>query len=118
MSTILELDPSWDVDWTDLFAGAGGSTTGGLMIPGVHIRIAANHWKLAINTHAANHPNTEHAAVDLHQEHPAFFPRTRGLWASPECTKWSQANSTPGPRSRRGCSRTRSPTRPRHAAGC
>jgi len=97
MSALLEADPSWDVDVTDLFAGAGGSTTGAMQIPGVHIRIAANHWKLAINTHAANHPNTEHAAVDLHQEHPAFFPRTRILWASPECTKWSQANSTPRP---------------------
>ncbi len=97
MSTLLEVDPSHDVDVTDLFAGAGGSTTGAIQIPGVHIRIAANHWKLAIATHEANHPGTDHACVDLHAEDPAFFPRTRVLWASPECTKWSQANSTPRP---------------------
>lgn len=97
MSALVEVDPSWDVDVTDLFAGAGGSTTGAIQIPGVHIRIAANHWKLAIATHEANHPGTDHACVDLHAEDPAFFPRTRLLWASPECTKWSQANSTPRP---------------------
>lgn len=31
---------------TDLFAGAGGSSTGAIQIPGVHVRYAANHWKL------------------------------------------------------------------------
>ena len=97
MSTILELDPSYDVDTVDLFAGAGGTSTGALMVPGVHVVVAANHWPLAINTHAANHPQTDHACVDLHLEDPAYFPKTRMLWASPECTKWSQANSTPRP---------------------
>jgi DNA (cytosine-5)-methyltransferase 1 len=32
--------------------------------------------------------------VDLHLEDPRYFPRTDVLWASPECTKWSQANGT------------------------
>jgi DNA (cytosine-5)-methyltransferase 1 len=77
---------------TDLFAGAGGSSTGAIQVPGVTVRIAANHWKLVTEIHAANHPNTDHAVVDLHQERPSFFPRTDMLWASPECTKWSQAN--------------------------
>lgn len=97
MSTLLELDPSFDVDTIDLFSGAGGTTTGALMVPGVHVVVAANHWPMAINTHAANHPQTDHACVDLHLEDPAYFPKTRMLWASPECTKWSQANSTPRP---------------------
>ena len=79
---------------TDLFAGAGGSSTGMVSIPGVEVRIAANHWKLAIAVHNQNHPTTDHAAVDLHQEDPRYFPRTDMLWASPECTKWSQANGT------------------------
>jgi DNA (cytosine-5)-methyltransferase 1 len=77
---------------TDLFAGAGGSSTGMSQVPGVQVRYAANHWKLAIETHNANHPDVDHAAVDLHLEDPRFFARTDVLWASPECTKWSQAN--------------------------
>lgn len=82
---------------TDLFAGAGGSSTGMITIPGVNVRIAANHWQLACDVHNANHPETDHAAVDLHQEDPRYFPRTDILWASPECTKWSQANGAKRP---------------------
>jgi DNA (cytosine-5)-methyltransferase 1 len=83
---------SWNLSWTDLFAGAGGSSTGIVNVPGAHVAMAANHWKLAIAVHNQNHPGTDHAAVDLHQEDPRFFPKTDALWASPECTKWSQAN--------------------------
>ena len=82
---------------TDLFAGAGGSSTGMALVPGVEIRIAANHWQLACDVHNANHPGTDHAAVDLHQEDPRFFPRTDVLWASPECRKWSTANGSHQP---------------------
>lgn len=82
---------------TDLFAGAGGSSTGMTGIRGVQVAIAANHWRLACEVHNANHPDTDHAAVDLHQEDPAFFPKTDVLWASPECTKWSQANGSKRP---------------------
>lgn len=82
---------------TDLFCGAGGSSTGAVQVPGVRIRMAANHWQLAVDTHNTNHPGTDHACVDLHQEDPRYFPRTDVLWASPECTKWSQANATKRP---------------------
>ncbi len=82
---------------TDLFAGAGGSSTGMSSVPGIEVVIAANHWKLACEVHNQNHPDTDHAAVDLHHEDPAYFPRTDVLWASPECTKWSQANGTARP---------------------
>ena len=70
---------------TDIFAGAGGSSTGAIQVPGVEVRLAANHWKLAVDVHNANHPNTEHALVDLHLEDPRNFPKTDVLWASPEC---------------------------------
>lgn len=76
---------------TDLFCGGGGSSTGMTQIPGVQIRMAANHWDLAVEVHNTNHPDADHAAVDLHEEDPRYFPRTDILWASPECTKWSQA---------------------------
>ena len=78
---------------TDIFAGAGGSSTGAASVPGAEVKIAANHWKLAVDVHAENHQATEHACVDLHMEDPRNFPRTDILWASPECTKWSIANS-------------------------
>lgn len=77
---------------TDLFCGGGGSSTGAIQVPGIEIRIAANHWDLAVEVHNQNHPTADHAAVDLHEEDPRYFPRTDILWASPECTKWSQAS--------------------------
>lgn len=76
---------------TDLFAGFGGASSGAIMVPDVHIQIAANHWSLAVEVHNLNHPTTDHAQVDLHLEDPAYFPTTDILWASPECTAWSQA---------------------------
>ncbi|MFG1776645.1 DNA cytosine methyltransferase [Micromonospora sp. NPDC049048] len=79
---------------TDLFCGAGGSSSGAIQVPGVRVRMAANHWKLAVETHNTNHPDADHAAVDLHEENPRYFPRTDILWASPECTKWSQAGGS------------------------
>ncbi|RCK68293.1 DNA cytosine methyltransferase [Desertihabitans brevis] len=78
---------------TDIFAGAGGSSSGAAAVPGVQVVIAANHWRLAVDVHNLNHPATVHACVDLHMEDPRNFPRTDLLWASPECTKWSIANS-------------------------
>lgn len=77
---------------TDLFCGGGGSSTGAIQVPGVEIKMAANHWDLAVAVHNQNHPDADHAAVDLHEEDPRYFPRTDILWASPECTKWSQAS--------------------------
>lgn len=81
-----------EVTWTDFFAGAGGSSSGIHAVPGTHVVMAANHWKLVTDIHAANFQGTDHAVVDLHQERPAFFKRTGCAWFSPECTKWSQAN--------------------------
>lgn len=77
---------------TDIFCGGGGSSTGAIQVPGVEIKMAANHWDLAVTVHNRNHPDADHAAVDLHEEDPRYFPTTDILWASPECTKWSQAS--------------------------
>lgn len=82
---------------TDLFAGFGGASTGAIAVPGVEIKIAANHWELAVEVHNLNHQETDHACVDLHLEDPRFFPKTDILWASPECTKWSQAGGANQP---------------------
>ena len=53
---------------TDIFCGGGGSSTGGTMVGGVKISMAANHNTLAVNTHHVNHPESDHACVDLHIE--------------------------------------------------
>ncbi|QCW22250.1 DNA methylase [Gordonia phage ThankyouJordi] len=76
---------------TDLFCGAGGSSTGAVGIPGVTIRIASNHWDLAVETHNSNHPDADHLCADLSQIDPRYFPTTDILWASPECTNHSVA---------------------------
>jgi DNA (cytosine-5)-methyltransferase 1 len=75
---------------TDLFCGAGGSSSG-LVEAGYRVVIAANHWPLAIESHQVNHPETDHAQADISQVDPRYFPRTDVLWASPECTNHSIA---------------------------
>lgn len=75
---------------TDLFCGAGGSSSG-LVEAGYKVVIAANHWKLAIDSHQVNHPETDHSQADISQVNPAYFPRTHVLWGSPECTNHSIA---------------------------
>nr|WP_280357927.1 DNA cytosine methyltransferase [Nocardia otitidiscaviarum] len=74
-----------------MFCGAGGSTTGLTGVPGIQVLAAANHWKLAIETHGANHPDVDHVCADISQYDPRLFPRTDILWASPSCTNHSQA---------------------------
>lgn len=76
---------------TDLFCGAGGSSTGAIAVPGVTVRIASNHWDLAVETHNTNHPDADHLCADLSQIDPRYFPTTDILWASPECTNHSVA---------------------------
>lgn len=76
---------------TDLFCGAGGSSSGAIQVPGVEVRMAANHWDLAIRTHNTNHPNADHDCADISQVDPRRYPATDLLWSSPECTNHSQA---------------------------
>ena len=76
---------------TDFFCGAGGSSQGATAVPGVEVRLAANHWAKAIESHAANFPGTEHFQGDLHDADVARFPGADLFWASPECPQWSQA---------------------------
>lgn len=76
---------------TDLFCGAGGSAQGAHAVPGIELRLAANHWKLAVESHAENFPHADHLIADISQVDPRRVPRTDLLWASPECTNHSQA---------------------------
>ena len=45
------------IDWTDIFCGAGGSSLGLELVPGMHVTQALNHWDLAVEAHNANFPN-------------------------------------------------------------
>lgn len=68
----------------DLFAGAGGFSTGAKQA-GCTVVWAANHWQAAVDVHAANHPETAHACQDLHQADWRDVPAHDLLLASPAC---------------------------------
>lgn len=76
---------------TDLFCGAGGSSQGAVQVPGVELRLAANHWQLAVESHAVNFPDADHDTANISQVDFRRYPATDLLWASPECTNHSQA---------------------------
>ncbi|WP_259454407.1 DNA cytosine methyltransferase [Streptomyces ginkgonis] len=76
--------------FTDIFCGAGGSSTG-LVSAGYELTLAANHWSRAIETHAANHRDADHLCADINNYDMRRLPKTDVLWASPICTEISPA---------------------------
>ena len=76
------------MDW---FCGAGGSSQGAHAVPGVRVTLAANHWLKAIESHAANFPNTDHWRGDIREAPVHRWPVADIFWASPECPQWSNA---------------------------
>lgn len=77
-------------DTTDGFCGGGGSSTGARQA-GVAVRTALNHWRLAVDTHNANHPDTVHDCADISQVDPRRYATTTFAWWSPSCTNHSIA---------------------------
>jgi DNA (cytosine-5)-methyltransferase 1 len=75
---------------TDQFCGAGGSSQGARKA-GLEVKIALNHWKLAIETHNTNFPETLHDCTDISACDPRRYPSTHILLTSPECTTHSPA---------------------------
>jgi len=75
---------------TDQFCGAGGSSSGATAA-GVEVKIAMNHWQMAIDTHSTNFPNAAHDCTDISACNPRRYPSTDILIASPECTNHSMA---------------------------
>lgn len=75
---------------TDLFCGAGGSSQGA-EDAGISLVMAVNHWDRAIETHQTNFQEAGHDCRNISDTHPSRYPHTDILWASPECTTWSQA---------------------------
>lgn len=81
---------------TDLFAGAGGSSTG-LELAGFKVLAAANHWPTAVATHSVNHPETVHHTANLSETDFRTFPSTDLLWASPSCVWHARAGGRKKP---------------------
>lgn len=80
----------WDLDFTDLFSGLGGSSRG-LIEAGLRLRLAMNHERVQVDAHRANHPDAEHLCEDINAYDKRSLPKTRVLWASPICTEISPA---------------------------
>jgi DNA (cytosine-5)-methyltransferase 1 len=59
MTRLLESVPTY----SDYFCGFGGSSQGARKL-GLNIRMAANHWDLAVATHAMNFPDSDHDQAD------------------------------------------------------
>jgi DNA (cytosine-5)-methyltransferase 1 len=82
----LESVPSY----SDYFCGYGGSSQGARKL-GLNIRMAANHWDLAVATHSLNFPDSDHDQADISGTDPRRHPTTTIAWFSPECTNHSMA---------------------------
>jgi DNA (cytosine-5)-methyltransferase 1 len=78
------------VSVTDQFCGCGGSSLGA-SLAGAEIKLALNHWPLAVQTHNTNFPNTNHDCTDISACDPRRYPSTDILITSPECTNHSLA---------------------------
>lgn len=77
----------------DLFAGAGGASTGIAAALGRDPDVAVNHSADAIAMHMANHTITRHFIEDVFDVNPRrVCTRDVGLlWLSPDCTHFSKA---------------------------
>lgn len=89
---------SSNITVTDQFCGAGGSSQGIRMVAremklgnGLEVKLAMNHWKLAIETHNTNFPETDHVCTDISACDPRRYPSTHIMVSSPECTVHSPA---------------------------
>lgn len=74
----------------DLFAGWGGFTLA-VEQAGAEVVWAGNHWPLAVEAHALNHPQTVHVCQDLNQANFYAMPDIDLLVAGPSCPGFSQA---------------------------
>lgn len=79
-----------DIEITDQFCGSGGSSDGA-QDAGATVKVALNHWPLAIETHNGMFPNAIHDCTDISACDPRRYPSTDILITSPECTNHSLA---------------------------
>lgn len=86
-----------ELNSVDLFCGAGGASTGcdvAFKRLGFNrVGIAINHWKIAVDTMRANHPNLTTLDCKIEEAIPAelVHGKVHLLWASPSCVHHSRA---------------------------
>lgn len=80
----------------DLFAGAGGFSTGATLA-GCQVVWAANHWPDAVEWHSRNHQGAEHICQDLQQADWSQVPEHDLMLASPCCQGHSRARGRNSP---------------------
>jgi DNA (cytosine-5)-methyltransferase 1 len=75
----------------DEFSGCGGTMQGASKVRYVKGVLAANHKKIAIESHAANFPEVDHYQGDVQRTGIEFFPWAALFLASPACPPWTDA---------------------------
>lgn len=86
-----------ELNTVDLFCGAGGASTGCDVafkrLGFDRIGLAINHWKIAVDTMRANHPNLTTLDCKIEEAIPAelVHGKVHLLWASPSCVHHSRA---------------------------
>lgn len=74
----------------DQFCGCGGTSLAAQLV-GIEVKMALNHWKVAVASHNANFPQVDHDCTDISACDPRHYPRTTILLTSPECTNHTKA---------------------------
>lgn len=77
----------------DLYCGGGGTSCGVEQTGAVEVVCGVNHWQTAVDTFQANHPRALALCSRVDSLHPSNAPRCNFLFASPECTEHSYANT-------------------------
>lgn len=101
----MNMNKPFNIYWIDLFAGAGGTSTG-IHMAEVKAKVIAcvNHDAMAIASHRENHPDCHHFTEDIRDFNVVLklkkitdALRARepdcyiNIWASLECTNYSKA---------------------------
>lgn len=78
------------MDFVVLFCGCGGFSEG-LRQAGHRCILAVDNWEMAIKSHEANHPETEHWNKDILKIKPGELPEADIIIGSPPCQDFSKA---------------------------
>lgn len=92
------------ITFKDQFCGAGGSSQAVRRISnkseqnaGCKVKVAINHWPVAVDTHISNFPETDHDCADMSNCDPRRYQSTDFLLTSPSCTAQGYASGKKKP---------------------
>ena len=84
-----------ELDARDGFAGAGGSSQGLDLVPGLRVAEAINHDEHAVRVHAYNFPEADHVQTDIQRTCVSRRKPKAFSWDSPACPHWTDAAGNP-----------------------